>query len=164
MENFKISLLSDSHDNIENLKRVVQISNEKECSHIFHLGDIVSPLSAKTLMNFKGEVIAVFGNCDGDKIELEKIFNNIGGNISKPPIKFELHERMFILMHEPFLLNEVIMSGRSDYIFFGHTHESDFRREGKTVIINPGETAGIKNEPTFYILDIYKDNFEKINL
>ncbi|MCK5004703.1 MAG: metallophosphoesterase [Candidatus Aminicenantes bacterium] len=164
MENLKISLLSDSHDNIENLKKVVDISNDRNCSHIFHLGDIVAPISAEILKNFNGEVIAVFGNCDGDKIELKRVFNLIGGEINKPPYKFRLFNRSFILMHEPFLLREVILSGEPDFIFFGHTHECDFRREGKTVIINPGETAGIKNKPTFYIMDIFKDDFEEINL
>jgi len=164
VEKLKISLLSDSHDNIENLKKAVYISNERNCSHLFHLGDIVAPISAETLKNFNGGVIAVFGNCDGDKIELKRIFNLIGGEIKKPPYKFELYNRSFILMHEPFLLHEVILSGEPDFIFFGHTHEVDFRREGKTVIINPGEAAGIKNKPTFYIMDIFEDNFEEINL
>ncbi len=164
MDNLNISLLSDSHDNVENLKKVVDISNDRNCSHIFHLGDIVAPISVETLKNFSGEVFAIFGNCDGDKIELKKVFNTIGGEINKPPYKFELFNRSFILMHEPFLLHKVIPSREPDFIFFGHTHESYFRREGKTVIINPGETAGIKNKPTFYILDIFKDNFEEINL
>jgi len=164
VENFKISLLSDSHDNIVNIKKVVKISNDRECSHIFHLGDIVSPLSAKALSGFKGELEVVFGNCDGDKIELQKTINNSGGSISKPPLKLVLNKKIFILMHEPFLLEEIIMSKEPDFIFFGHTHENYFRREEKTVIINPGETAGIKNKPTFYILDIFREKFEKINL
>lgn len=164
MDRFKIALFSDSHDNIKNVEIAVSISNKKKCTHLFHLGDIVAPLTAGILGKFQGEVTAVFGNCDGDKIELQRKFNQIGGRIEKPPLKFELGSKQFILMHEPYLLEEVIISGEADYIFFGHTHELYFKRTEKTVIINPGEISGIKNTPSFYILDINTDNFEKIDL
>ena len=164
MGKFKIALFSDSHDNVKNLQESVRISNKKDCTHIFHLGDIVSPIAAEKLGNFKGKLIGVFGNCDGDKLELQRIFNRIGGRLEKPPFKIVLNKKLFILMHEPYLLEEVIKSGEADYIFFGHTHEDYFRREGKTVIINPGEISGIKNDPSFFILDLKKENFEKIKL
>ena len=164
MERLKIALFSDSHDNVKNLKKSIRISNEYNCTHIFHLGDIVSPMAAEELGNFTGELIGVYGNCDGDKLELQKVFNRIGGQLEKSPLKIKLNNKLFILMHEPYLLDEIIKSGEADYIFFGHTHEVYFRRKGKTVIINPGEISGIKNEPSFYILDLETENFEKIEL
>ncbi len=144
---------------MKNLRKSVSISNENDCSHIFHLGDIVSPLTAEELGKFNGEIIGVFGNCDGDKLELKRVFNKIGGQLEKPPLKIVLNKKLFILMHEPYLLEEIIKSGEADYIFFGHTHEDYFRREEKTVIINPGEISGIKNEPSFYILDLEMRKF-----
>ena len=164
MERIKISLLSDSHDNIKNLQKSVQIANKEKCTHIFHLGDIVSPMTAGVLKGFKGDLTGIFGNCDGDKLQLHKVFNKLGGRIENPPLKIVLNKKLFILMHEPWLIEEVIKSGEADFIFYGHTHEDYFRREGKTVIINPGEVSGIKNDPTFYILDINKEHFEKIEL
>ncbi len=149
MKRIKISLISDSHDNIKNLKKSVQISNEKKCTHIFHLGDIVSPLTAGILGNFRGNLTGIFGNCDGDKLELQKVFNKLGGRIEKPPLKIVLNTKLYILMHEPWLMEEVIKSGEADFIFYGHTHEDYFRREEKTVIINPGEISGIKNDSFF---------------
>ena len=156
--------MSDSHDNIRNLENAVELANHRRCSHLIHLGDIVSPMTAQTLSVFNGEITAVFGNCDGDILELRRILNNLGGSINKPPYKISLSGSSCILMHEPYLLEEVIMSGEPDFIFFGHTHEPYFRREGKTVIINPGEIAGIMRKPTFYILDIPRENFEQIDL
>ena len=164
MERIKIALFSDSHDNVKNLQKSVKISNEYNCTHIFHLGDMVSPRAAEELGSFKGELIVVFGNCDGDKLELQRVFNRIGGQLVKPPLKIKLNKKLFILMHEPYLLEEIIKSGEADYIFFGHTHEVYFRREGKTVIINPGEISGIKKEPSFCILDLETEKLEKIDL
>jgi len=156
--------MSDSHDNIDNLSSAVDTANSMGCTCLIHLGDIVAPMTAAVLKRFKGEITAVFGNCDDDRIEIRKMVNLAGGHIEKPPLKIHLNGTQYILMHEPRLLEEMIKSGEPDFIFFGHTHEPCFRREGKTVIINPGEIAGIKNSPTFFVLNIHSKKFEKIDL
>lgn len=164
MEPLKIALLSDSHDHIPNLKNAVRIANRSRCSHLFHLGDIVSPLSASELKHFNGSVSAVYGNCDGDRLALNRTFHSFGGEIHPPPLRLELHHRIMVLMHEPWLLEELALSGKVDYIFHGHTHEEYFRREGQTVIINPGEIAGIMSAPTFYLIGFPEESIEKIDL
>ncbi len=164
MNNIKISIVSDSHDNIDNLKKIVEISNKEECDYLFHLGDIVSPLTAEILSGFKGDVKAVFGNCDGDRIELMKVFNNFGGEIFIPPKKITISDKTFVLMHVPFLIDEVFVSGKLDYICYGHTHESKIKKSNNTILLNPGESSGIKNNPTFFILNLKNEKIEKFNL
>ena len=108
MERIKISLLSDSHDNIKNLQKSVQIANKEKCTHIFHLGDIVSPMTAGVLKGFNGYLTGIFGNCDGDKLQLHKVFNKLGGRIENPPLKIVLNksERKYLIfeMRRPCLL------------------------------------------------------------
>ena len=164
MKNFKIALLSDSHDHVENLKKIISFANRNNCTHLFHLGDMVSPSTATRLKNFKGEITVLYGNCDFDKVNLNKAVNLSGGNIFQPPHRTEINGRSFILMHEPVLIERSIKDGDADYIFFGHTHDAYLKKENNTVIINPGECSGIKKNQTFFILDIINDTINKIEL
>jgi len=160
----KIAVISDSHDNIINIKKAVNIANKNNCEYIFHLGDIVSPFSAKELGAFKGIVYAVFGNNDGEHQGLISIFNQFGGFINRAPYKIELNGKKIVLMHEPYLLDELIKSKEFDYIFYGHLHEIDYRKVEKTIILNPGELGGWLSKSTFYILNLENEIFEKITL
>ena len=160
----KIAVLSDSHDNTDNLGKVVMIANDNQCSYLFHLGDFVSPFTAQKLKGFRGLVKAVYGNCDGELLGLQRAITTMGGEIEKPPFKLELEGKSIILMHEPFLLEELVKSQEADFIFYGHLHRVDVRKEGKTHVLNPGEAGGLVRKPTFFIVDLAADSFEKISL
>ena len=160
----KAAVISDSHDNTNNISKAVEISNKKNCSYLFHLGDIIAPFSALKLETFNGVVKAVFGNCDGERVGLLKAFNTIGGEIKKPPFELEIKNKKILLMHEPYLINEIVHSGEVDYIFYGHLHKIDQRIENNTHILNPGETGGWVEKPTFFIVDLLSNQFEKIEL
>jgi putative phosphoesterase len=164
MENLRIAVVSDSHDNTTNLEKTASIANEKKCSYLFHLGDFVSPFTAQKLKAFNGIIKAVYGNCDGELLGLQKTINNIGGDIDKPPMKFDLEGKRVILMHEPFLLEELIKSQEADFIFYGHLHKIDMRKEGKTLVLNPGDSSGWVQKPTFFIVDMDSAAAEKIKL
>lgn len=164
MENMKIAVVSDSHDNKDNLEKVATIANDYNCSYLFHLGDVVSPNTIQGLKYFKGIVKAVFGNCDGELSKLQKTVNTMGGEIEKPPCKLELDGKKIILMHEPFLLEELIKAQATDYIFYGHMHKVDLRRVGKTHVLNPGESRGWRQNPSFFIVDMNTRTFKKFEL
>jgi putative phosphoesterase len=164
MDNIKIAVVSDSHDNKDNLEKVAAIANDNNCSFLFHLGDFISPYTARGLKTFKGIVKAVYGNCDGELLELQKAIVTMGGEIEKPPYKLELDGKKIILMHEPFMLEELVKSQEADFIFYGHLHKVDVRREGKTHILNPGDAGGWVRYPSFFIVDMNTHSFEKIML
>ncbi len=160
----KVAVVSDSHDNQANLKKMITIANQENCSFLFHLGDIIAPITARLLKEFKGKVKAVFGNCDGDKIALYRVFLEIGAEIAKPPFLFDIENKKIVLMHEPVLINELLKSHDLDFIFYGHLHKVDFRVEGKTHILNPGELAGLLDEPGFYVVDFNSMQFNRIEV
>ena len=160
----KIAVISDSHDNTDNISKAVDIANKKDCSFLFHLGDFVSPFCALRLGDFEGKVKAVFGNCDGEKIGLIRAFNSINAEIQKPPSVMEIENKKIVLMHEPFLFDEIIHSDEIDFIFYGHLHKIDQRKEKNTYILNPGETGGWVENPSFFVVDINSNIFEKIEL
>ncbi len=160
----KISIISDSHDNTDNMKKAIDISNGRSCEYLFHLGDIVSPFSAKLLKNFNGIVKAVFGNNDGEILGLKRVFNTFCGEIEYPPYKFSLNDKRFVIMHEPYLIEELAKSGEFDYIFYGHLHKVDKRVVNNANILNPGELGGWVEVASFFILDTEKNEFTKINI
>ncbi|MCD6367649.1 MAG: YfcE family phosphodiesterase, partial [Candidatus Aenigmarchaeota archaeon] len=67
----KILVISDTHDNIPNLEKVRNISNEEiKPEMVIHCGDIVSPFMIDELSGFNSDVHVVFGNNDGDVFNL----------------------------------------------------------------------------------------------
>jgi putative phosphoesterase len=164
MNKIKIAVVSDSHDNTGNLEKVVNFANDNKCSHLFHLGDFVSPFTAQKLKAFNGLVKAVYGNCDGELLGLQRVITAMGGEIEKPPFKLELAGKKIFLMHEPFLLEELVKSQEADFIFYGHLHQMNVRKEGKTLVLNPGEAGGLIGKSTFFIVDPETGSFKKIPL
>jgi putative phosphoesterase len=160
----KVAVISDSHDNTHALNKAVDIANNSDCSWLFHLGDIISPFTAKKLSHFKGKIKAVYGNCDGERIGLLKAFNAFKGVINNPPYKFNLEGKDIVLMHEPVLLEEITKSQQLDFVFYGHLHQVDHREIGKTLILNPGESGGLLSDPTFFVINLSNKSLKKYDL
>lgn len=164
MSGIPVAVLSDTHDNVRNIAEICDIANHRQCRYLFHLGDIISPLTAQNLIEFEGIVKAVYGNCDSNRTELSRVFNTFGGEIEQSPSKFEIEGKRIVLMHEPVELDDLIKAQDTDYIMYGHLHKIDVRQEGRTFILNPGESGGWMHKPTFFIVDLNSGKYELFNL
>ncbi|MCJ7581718.1 MAG: metallophosphoesterase family protein, partial [Candidatus Aminicenantes bacterium] len=58
------------------------------------------------------------------------------------PFIFEWKETRYVLTHLDFSLNSLIKQHDPDVLIFGHSHRAEVRFQGKTLLINPGETGG----------------------
>jgi putative phosphoesterase len=130
-------VISDTHDNLEKVKRAVEEARKRNVTTVFHCGDIVAPFVVSLLKEF--ELHMVFGNNDGEWLFLKE---KAGNSIAKGPREIEKNGKKIALMHEPFLLTAIVKSQLYDFVFYGHTHELDIRKDGKTLIVNPGEACG----------------------
>ena len=149
----KIGILSDSHDNVSALKKAVGLFNDAEVDLVLHAGDFVSPFTAGPLKELNADFIGVFGNNDGDKLNLNKVLNS---KVFLSPHILEVEDLKILLMHEPYLLSTIEKSGDFDVIIYGHTHEVDIRK-GLSLVINPGECGGwLNGDRTIAILDTYE--------
>jgi len=152
----KIGVISDSHDNIVNVKKVIEIFNKEAIDIVLHLGDIISPFVVPFL-NVK-MVYAVFGNNDGDKLLLQERFKKRGFRIKKGPFAISIRGKKLLLMHEPFQAMR-FREEDFDFIFFGHTHKI-YVKKGDTLILNPGELGGwLTGKATFAIIDLESNNY-----
>jgi putative phosphoesterase len=136
-----IGVMSDSHDNVDAIKKAVRFFNGEQCELVLHAGDFIAPFAARELERLSCPVKAVFGNCDGEKRGLKKVFVSLG-EIEEEPFVFSHAERTLLLTHTHFANEKRVRSGKYDAVIYGHTHKPDIRTQNGILLINPGETGG----------------------
>ena len=153
-------VISDTHDDLDKVRRFVEIARERGVKRIFHCGDIVAPFVIPIFEGF--DFYAVFGNNDGEWLYLKE---KAGDSIKKGPRELEVDGRKVALMHEPFLLEAIVKSQIFDFVFYGHTHEMDIREEGRTLIVNPGEGCGcLTGRATAVLVNPVSKKYEVLEL
>ncbi|MCX6098927.1 MAG: YfcE family phosphodiesterase, partial [Candidatus Bipolaricaulota bacterium] len=74
----RLGILSDSHDNLPALARIVERFNAENVDLVLHAGDFVSPFTAIPLSKLRARLVGVFGNNDGDGLYLTRRFEGVG--------------------------------------------------------------------------------------
>jgi putative phosphoesterase len=157
-----IGILSDTHDNMHQLRKAVDLFNQKNIAHVLHAGDYTSPFTFRILKDLACDLTGIFGNNDGDKLLLQKMSE---GKIFTQPHVFDIDNRNIVLMHEHFVIDALADSGHYDLVVYGHTHTPDIRRVKDTLIVNPGETGSwLYDKSTVAIADLSSLTAEIISL
>lgn len=162
----RIAIISDSHDNIWNLREVLKIVAQKSCGIIIHLGDFISPFMLKELEKAGIPVHGVFGNNDGDHFTATKMSLTTLKNINLHGIKGELtiDNRSIGFTHYPDIAEGFAFTGKYDVICFGHNHTHSINKIKGTMLLNPGEVMGKDGSPGFCILETKDLSVERIEL
>jgi putative phosphoesterase len=154
----KIGIMSDSHDNLVYTDAAIGLFNAEKIELMFHGGDFCSPFVVKKLFYASCPIRAVFGNNDGDKDIIRKLFvNEEKAEIENYALVESIGDKKIIIQHGhiPYFLDALIKSQQYDVIITGHTHKPEISTEGKSLVINPGTTAGyLAMNSTVVILDI----------
>jgi hypothetical protein len=59
------------------------------------------------------------------------------------------------MLHLEKLIDDLAESQKYEVIIYGHTHRTDLRKIGKTLIVNPGECGGwLSGKSTIALLDL----------
>lgn len=157
-----IGLISDTHDNMVQIKKAVDLFNDRKVGHVIHAGDYTSPFTFRILRELKCDFTGIFGNNDGDKLLLSKMSE---GKIHPQPHIFELGGKKIVMMHEHHVADALADSGHFDVVVYGHLHKADVRKRGKTLIINPGEAGSwLYGKSTVAIADLSEMTAEIITL
>jgi putative phosphoesterase len=157
----KIAIIADIHDNLANLEIFLSWSRRQNIETIINCGDSTNQETLAWLAtNFPGEIILVRGNADN--FSQEEL-------LPWPNIKYDGETSKCCLgglnigaCHEPEKIERLQKESERllDFIFYGHTHRPDFKKEGKTIIANPGTMGGVFYQPAFAILDSDSKNLE----
>jgi putative phosphoesterase len=157
-----IGIISDTHDHMDNIRKALKIFKGKNVKVILHAGDFVSPFTWRLFKDFEGEFYGVFGNNDGDRVLLKKMY---GERIQNQIRELEIENKKIALMHEPQMIESIAISGKFDLIVYGHMHEVDIRKINNTLIINPGEACGwLYGKATLILLDLENLKPEVVSL
>jgi putative phosphoesterase len=150
----KLGILSDSHDNLPALARIVERFNAEKVDLVLHAGDFVSPFTAIPLGKLRAPLVGVFGNNDGDRLYLTQRFEKIG-TLYPGVHTFEVDGLRVVLMHEPRSIDVLAASGAYDLVVYGHTHDADVR-PGRPAVVNPGEAGGwLSGRSTAVVFDAH---------
>lgn len=158
-----IGILSDTHDNMNTLKKAVDHFNKRGVSLVIHAGDFVAPFTTREFQRLNCKLVGVFGNNDGDKLLLTKRFEGIG-QLHDGIHQLELDGKMIVITHYPDLAQTLAARGAYDVVIYGHTHRSEIRTPGP-LVINPGECGGwLEGRSTIALLDLASMRAELIDL
>lgn len=159
-----IGVMSDSHDNVTMVRRAVSLLKDAGCELVIHAGDFVAPFAANELAALDCPVKAVFGNCDGEKLGLEKTFEAFG-EIKEAPFVFPHAGKQILICHYHVSVKSYLQAAKYDVIIFGHTHKPEVRKEGRTLLLNPGEAGGwLSGKCTVALMDPEKLEAEIVSL
>lgn len=162
-----IGIISDSHDNINAIRKAVELFNGKKVKAVLHAGDLVSPFTARAFKELESKLYFVFGNNDGDKVTLTKRFEEIGATSCGDFGDLTIDGLHIALLHgtNETLVKALAKSGEFDVVVRGHTHEPGVKIIEGVPVINPGEASGVLSEKsTVAILEISNLNIEIMQL
>ena len=144
--------MSDTHDDMESIKKAVAFFNSKKVDMVLHAGDLVSPFTFEALDLLESDFAGIFGNNDGDRLLLNQ---KSGGRLFNQPHVMELDGRRLVMVHEPRVVEELVASGGFDAVIYGHLHTTDVRRvDGGALVLSPGKVARLhKGESTVALLN-----------
>lgn len=163
MNPLRIGIMSDTHDNLPMVDRAVKALVDDGVELVLHAGDYVAPFVVPHFKPFKDKFVGVFGNNDGDHEFLKRRFAEFGLEIRGIFAELKIDNRRIALLHggEPGgapgpseLLRSLLSSECYDVLAYGHVHVAKAYKEGKMLVVNPGEVCGyLTQKPSVAVLD-----------
>lgn len=161
-----IAVMSDSHDNIWNLRKALELIKKEDAGMIIHCGDFIAPFMLMELNQANIPVHGVFGNNDGDQYLLTKLSLNTLTNITLHSLVGQVDIDGFnIAFTHQGIVGEALASGNNfNMVCFGHSHEYLLKEIGRTILLNPGEIMGKDGLPGFCFVDTRTADITRVKL
>jgi putative phosphoesterase len=148
----KIAIVSDTHSKLSTVRAALTAASKRHVELILHCGDIADD---DTVRLFPAHSIFVYGNCDYYRADIARAIDEIGATLQEPFGHVEHGGKVIAFVHgdDRTLLRDLEHADTFDFLFYGHTHEAEEHRTGKTRVINPGALyrTAVK---TFAVLDV----------
>jgi putative phosphoesterase len=151
----RVAVISDVHDNIWALNRVLQSACQDQPDVFLVCGDLCAPFTLAAIMEgFAGPIHVVLGNNDGDALLLARTAAK-RSNVALYNVlaELELEGRKVAVTHYPEIGRRLARCGEFEAVFFGHSHQAELAQEGRCLAVNPGEVMGRFGRCTYAIYD-----------
>lgn len=137
----RIGVVSDTHNNLRNVGRIVELLNDAGVARVVHTGDITQAKTLDALAGLAVPLIGVFGNNDCERESLERAVATHGFHFQEPPLECTWHGRRIVVVHDPRDLDRLPHASH-DLALHGHTHLYRLTHTAGRLEFNPGECAG----------------------
>ncbi len=162
----RIGIIGDTHDQIPELKKTIQLLNEQEIELLIHAGDWVSAFTLEYYKAFDCPIRGVWGNNVGDpRFKALAMKHGIDLEIQER-LHLEIDGRSILVSHE---LKDIESTRGVDLVVYGHDHQAKVEEKNQMLYVNPGtllhETyPWLKTTPSFCIYDTRKNVAEVMTL
>jgi putative phosphoesterase len=136
----RIGVVSDTHNRLPNVRRIVELLNAARVERVIHTGDITQARTLHALGRLDAHLIGVFGNND-EREPLLEAARGLGFELHDGPLELVLAERRIVVVHDP---RELAHARRRehDVALYGHDHRLAIDTRDGRLAFNPGECAG----------------------
>lgn len=138
----RVGVVCDTHNNLKNVGRIVELFNEALVHRVIHTGDITQAKTLDALAGLEAPLFGVFGNNDLERESLEEAVRRHDFHFVDPPLELLWDGRKLLVVHDPLELDK-FAEDQHELLLHGHTHLYRHERRGDQLIFNPGECAGI---------------------
>lgn len=162
----RIALLSDTHDQVANLRAAVTYCKAYSVTTIIHCGDLISPFMLPELAEFSGAVHLIYGNNVGDQHLISQWCGTKFPSITHHGVlgAIEAGGLKIAFTHYPEMARGLAAQGRFDVVCCGHNHRYGVESIGGCLLINPGELLGKDGQPVFCILETSSRETERVEV
>lgn len=136
----RIGVVSDTHDHLGNVARIVELFNSAGVDRVVHTGDVTQAKTLHLLAGLDAPVVGVWGNNDRERESLDQACLELGFQFSDPPLVVEWSGCRITVVHDPLDLTDELRL--SNAVLHGHTHRRVVERSADRIVFNPGECAG----------------------
>ena len=138
----RIGVVSDTHNNLKNCRRIVELFNAQGVEQVIHTGDITQAKTIDVFAGLRMPMSGVFGNNDQERSSLEGAINRCGFLFVEPPLTLSWAGREIVIVHDPLEL-QTVNQDEYELVLHGHTHQLTIEHHQNRLVFNPGECAGM---------------------
>lgn len=136
----RIGVVSDTHNHLANVARIVELLNAARVERVVHTGDITQAKTLHALAALDAPLCGVYGNNDLERDSLARACAELGCEFVDGPLRLAWAGRRILVLHDPRELR--VHTDSAEVVLHGHTHQSVREQRGGALIFNPGECAG----------------------
>ena len=137
----RIGIVSDTHNMLRNVERMVGIFDAAGVERVIHTGDITQAKTLGVFSHMRADLFGVYGNNDLERESLDAACARHGQGFVDPPLRLEWAGRKIVVVHDPLELRPHLLQG-CDVALHGHDHRLRIDRDDGVLVVNPGECAG----------------------
>jgi putative phosphoesterase len=135
----RIGVVSDTHNHLGNVRRIVELLNAARVERVVHTGDITQAKTLDVLAGLHAPLHGVFGNNDLEREALDAAVARHGFCFREGSLELEWAGRRIVVVHDP---RDLARHPGRELALHGHTHRLSVERGAGSLVFNPGECAG----------------------